>query len=54
MPDEKLKPLEELGLGEGLLCDPETGICEIPGAAAQGPQPIPTPAEKPKTEEGDR
>jgi hypothetical protein len=52
MPDDKKRPLEELDFGEGLVCDPETGICEIPGAGGQKPGVLPPPVDKATTEKG--
>jgi len=56
MPEEKPKnPLEELDLGEGLVCDPETGICEIPGTSGPtkpGLQPLPVDTTKKETTDG--
>ena len=54
MPDDKKKPLQELDLAEGLVCDPETGICEIPGTGGQKPENLQRPPDKATREGGER
>jgi len=53
MPDDKKPPLQELDFGEGLVCDPETGICEIPRSDPKTPGVLPPSVDKATTEGGE-